>query len=71
MELVMADACKRASAGRITAVIHIMDMLGKTEKLYKWAPITTKYADILTTSGVSRVLTMGYMQDKLVFLMFL
>ena len=60
MELmIMADACKRASAGRLTAVIPYYGYARQDRKVSSRAPITAKLiADILTTSGVSRVLTM-------------
>ena len=57
--MIMADACKRASAGRITAVIPYYGYARQDRKVASRAPITAKLiADILTTSGISRVLTM-------------
>lgn len=57
--LIMVDACKRASAGRITAVIPYYGYSRQDRKAAPRAPITAKLvADILTTAGVSRVLTM-------------
>ena len=57
--MIMADACKRASAGRITAVLPYYGYARQDRKVASRAPITAKLiADILTTSGISRVLTM-------------
>lgn len=57
--LVMADACKRASAGRITAVIPYYGYARQDRKVAPRAPITAKLvADLIHTSGVDRVLTM-------------
>ena len=54
----MVDACKRASAGSITAVIPYFGYARQDRKL-KRAPISARLvADMLTVSGVSRVLTM-------------
>ena len=56
--LLMVDACKRASAGSITAVIPYFGYARQDRKL-KRAPISARLvADMLTVSGVSRVLTM-------------
>jgi ribose-phosphate pyrophosphokinase len=57
--LIMTDACKRASAGRITAVLPYYGYARQDRKLYSRAPITSKLvADMLTVAGISRVLTM-------------
>jgi len=57
--LIMVDACKRASAGRITAVIPYYGYARQDRKAAPRAPITAKLvADLLTTAGVQRVLTM-------------
>ena len=57
--LIMADACKRASAGRITAVIPYYGYARQDRKVRSRAPITAKLvADMLAVSGISRVLTM-------------
>ena len=56
---IMIDAAKRASAGRITAVIPYYGY-GRTDKKDQpRVPITAKLiADLLTTAGADRVLTM-------------
>ncbi len=57
--LILVDACKRASAGRITAVIPYYGYARQDRKAAPRAPITAKLvADLLTTAGVGRVLTM-------------
>lgn len=57
--LVLVDACKRASAGSITAVIPYYGYSRQDRKVAPRAPITAKLvADLLTTVGVNRVLTM-------------
>ena len=57
--LIMVDACKRASAGRITAVIPYYGYSRQDRKVAPRAPITAKLvADLLTAAGVARVLTM-------------
>jgi ribose-phosphate pyrophosphokinase len=57
--LIMVDACKRASAGRVTAVIPYYGYSRQDRKVAPRAPITAKLvADLLTAAGVSRVLTM-------------
>lgn len=60
MELcVMVDAAKRASAGRITAVIPFFGYARQDRKDQPRVPITAKLvANLLTASGVDRVLTM-------------
>ena len=56
--LIMIDACKRASAGRITAVIPYYGY-GRTDKKDQpRVPITARLvADLLTAAGADRVLT--------------
>lgn len=57
--LVMIDACKRASAGRITAVIPYFGYARQDRKSKARDPISAKLvADIITTAGADRVLTM-------------
>ncbi|HBI64945.1 MAG TPA: ribose-phosphate pyrophosphokinase [Clostridiales bacterium] len=57
--LIMIDACKRASAGRITAVIPYFGYARQDRKSKARDPISAKLvADILTTAGADRVLTM-------------
>ena len=57
--LIMIDACKRASAGRITAVMPYFGYARQDRKARPRDPITAKLvADILTTAGADRVLTM-------------
>ncbi len=57
--LIMIDACKRASAGRITAVIPYFGYARQDRKARPRDPITAKLvADILTNAGADRVLTM-------------
>lgn len=57
--LIMIDAFKRASAGRITAVIPYYGYARQDRKAKARDPITAKLvADILTATGADRVLTM-------------
>jgi ribose-phosphate pyrophosphokinase len=57
--LVMMDALKRASANRVTAVIPYYGYARQDRKVLPRAPITAKLvADLLTTTGVARVITM-------------
>ena len=60
MELmVMIDAAKRSSAKRITAVIPYFGYARQDRKSASRTPITAKLvADLLTTAGANRVLTM-------------
>ena len=57
--LIMIDACKRASAGRITAVMPYFGYARQERKARPRDPITAKLvADILTSAGANRVMTM-------------
>ncbi|KGK89243.1 ribose-phosphate diphosphokinase [Clostridium sp. HMP27] len=57
--LIMIDAFKRASAGRITAVIPYYGYARQDRKAKARDPITSKLvADLLTAAGADRVLTM-------------
>ena len=57
--LVMIDACKRASAGRITAVIPYYGYARQDRKAKSRDPISAKLvANMLTAAGADRVLTM-------------
>ena len=57
--LVMIDALKRASAGRITAVIPYFGYARQDRKARARDPITAKLvADLITTAGADRILTM-------------
>ncbi|GAA0071363.1 ribose-phosphate diphosphokinase [Clostridium sardiniense] len=57
--LIMIDAFKRASAGRITAVMPYYGYARQDRKAKSRDPITAKLvADLLTTAGADRVLTM-------------
>lgn len=57
--LIMTDALKRASAGRITAVMPYYGYARQDRKAKARDPISAKLvADIITTAGADRVLTM-------------
>jgi len=57
--LVMADAVKRASAKRITAVIPVFGYARQDKKDKSRAPITGKLvANLIETAGIDRVITM-------------
>ncbi|MFM2245903.1 MAG: hypothetical protein RL071_1977 [Pseudomonadota bacterium] len=57
--LIMGDACKRASAGRITAVIPYYGYARQDRKARPRVPITAKLvADLLSAAGMDRILTM-------------
>ena len=57
--LLMVDALKRASARRITAVIPYYGYARQDKKVAPRVPISAKLvADLLTTAGVTRVITM-------------
>lgn len=57
--LVMIDACRRASAGRITAVIPYFGYARQDRKAKSRDPISARLvANMITTAGADRVLTM-------------
>lgn len=57
--LIMIDAFRRASAGRITAVIPYYGYARQDRKVKARDPITAKLvADLISTAGADRVLTM-------------
>ena len=57
--LVMIDACRRASAGRITAVIPYFGYARQDRKAKSRDPISAKLvANMITAAGAQRVLTM-------------
>lgn len=57
--LIMAEAARRASAGRITAVIPYFGYARQDRKVQPRAPITAKLvASLIQTAGIERVLTM-------------
>lgn len=57
--LIMIDAAKRASAGRITAVVPYFGYARQDRKARSRDPITAKLvADLITSAGADRVLTM-------------
>jgi ribose-phosphate pyrophosphokinase len=65
--LVMADACKRASAGRITAVIPYLGYARQDRRQRAMrVPITAKLvADMIGCAGVNRVLTVDLHADQI------
>ena len=57
--LVMIDACRRASAGRVTAVIPYFGYARQDRKAKSRDPISAKLvANMLTAAGAQRILTM-------------
>ncbi len=57
--LLICDACKRASAGRITAVMPYFGYARQDRQAHARDPISAKVvADIIQASGANRVLTM-------------
>jgi ribose-phosphate pyrophosphokinase len=57
--LIMAEACKRSSADRITAVMPYFGYARQDRKVAPRVPITAKLiADLIQAAGISRVLTM-------------
>ena len=66
--LIMIDAAKRASAGRITAVMPYFGYARQDRKARSRDPITAKLvADLLTSAGADRVLTTRRSRDFLTF----
>ncbi len=65
--LVMADACRRASAGRITAVIPYLGYARQDRRQRAMrVPITAKLvADMIGCAGVNRVLTVDLHADQI------
>ncbi len=65
--LVMADACKRASASRITALVPYLGY-SRQDRRPRAArvPITAKLvADLITTAGIDRVITVDVHADQI------
>ena len=61
--LIVADALKRASAKRITAVIPYYGYARQDRKAEPRVPITSKLiANLITASGINRILTMDLTQ---------
>ena len=57
--LIMAEACRRSSAGRVTAVLPYFGYARQDRKVEPRAPITAKLvASLIQTAGIDRVLTM-------------
>lgn len=64
--LIMIDAFKRASAGRITAVVPYYGYGRSDKKDQPRVPITARLvADMITTAGADRVLTMDLHQGQI------
>ena len=64
--LIMIDAAKRASAGRITAVIPYFGYARQDRKARSRDPITAKLvANLITAAGADRVLTMDLHADQI------
>jgi len=64
--LLIADALKRSSAKRITAIIPYYGYARQDRKAKPRVPISAKLvADLLTTAGVHRVLTMDLHADQI------
>ncbi len=63
--LIMMDALRRASSSRITVVIPYFGYARQDRKDQPRVPITAKLvANLLTTAGANRVLTMDYMPAR-------
>jgi len=64
--LIMIDAAKRASAGRITAVIPYFGYARQDRKARSRDPITAKLvANLLMSAGADRILTMDLHADQI------
>ena len=64
--LIMIDACRRASAGRITAVIPYFGYARQDRKAKSRDPISAKLvANMITAAGADRVLTMDLPADQI------
>lgn len=64
--LMIMDALKRASAGRITAVLPYFGYARQDRKPKPRVPITAKLvADLIVTAGANRVLTMDLHADQI------
>ena len=64
--LIMIDAAKRASAGRITAVIPYFGYARQDRKARSRGPITAKLvANLITAAGADRVLTMDLHAEQI------
>lgn len=64
--LAMIDACSRASADRITAVVPYYGYARQDRKSRARTPITAKLvANLITTAGADRVLTMDLHADQI------
>ena len=64
--LVMIDACRRASAGRITAVIPYFGWARQDRKDKPRVSIGAKLiADLLSTAGIDRLITMDLHADQI------
>ena len=64
--LIMVDACKRASAGRITAVMPFYAYGRSDKKDQPRVPITARLlADLITVAGADRFLTMDMHQMQI------
>jgi ribose-phosphate pyrophosphokinase len=64
--LIMIDACKRASASRITAVIPYFGYARQDRKAKSRDPISAKLvANLITVAGADRVLTMDLHADQI------
>lgn len=64
--LIMTDALRRASAGRITAVMPYFGYARQDRKAKARDPISAKLvANLISTAGVNRILTMDLHSDQL------